>query len=276
MKLISTVLNLVLLTGASLLMVFIVLSGSTNSFPFNTFYSVRADTSAISNAYSESDWSFWGVCDNSDMSQCRTGPAFPLSPVDNFQTIEGVPQDFIDNRDTYFYLSRFAFAFALIGLGFCVFALIVDIAALCFAAVDKVAVVLVAVAAFFIAGFAAMLTAVTVLAKNAFNQADMHATVGTKYMAMTWAAFACILLVFFNTCAANIARSYKSHIEKSQGSKNQTYYSSAPNGDNSAALGDESSFTRNNALNEKDDAEDGGIRFFRIKRNRKPADEESS
>ncbi|WPK27081.1 hypothetical protein PUMCH_004453 [Australozyma saopauloensis] len=277
MKLINTILNLVLLAGTTLLLVFILLSGSTDHFPFNTFYSVRANTSAIQGAFQESAWTFWGVCDYLNWQDCKVGPAYPISPVDNFNTSEGVPTSFINNRDTYYYLSRFAFAFLLVGLGFTAFALLVDMLGLCFTVIDKVVIVLVTIALFFTAGFASFSTAATVMAKNAFSLSDMAAKVGVKYMAMTWAAFACILLVFFNTCAANIATSYRKHIERVNESKqSQAYYQSAPAAaDNNAVLGDESSFTRDPALTEKDDAGSGGIRFFRIKRNHKTADDES-
>lgn len=274
MRLINTILNLVLLAGTSLLLIFIILSGSTNNFPFNTFYSFKADTSKIPGAYQESAWSFWGVCNYNNWSECKVGPAFPISPEDNFGTTSNVPNDFIANRNTYYYLSRFSFAFLILALGFTVFALFVDFAGLCFAIIDKIVVVLVTVAAFFTAAFASCSTAVTVLAKNAFNHEGMSSQVGTKYMAMTWAAFACILIVFFNTCAANIAASYRKHIESVNESKNQAYYQ--PNTmENGAAMGDESSFTRAPQMAEKDTAEDGGIRFFRIKRNHKPNDDES-
>lgn len=276
MKLISTVVNLVLLAGTTLLLLFIVLSGSTDHFPFNEFYIVKANTSDIPGAPSESAWSFWGVCDANDWNNCTFGPAFPLSPKDNFHTEVGVPQDFIANRDTYYYLSRFAFAFAILALAFTGFAFLVDLFGLCFSFVDKIVVVLSVIALFFVAAFASVLTAVTILARNAFNSDGMSGKIGVKYLALTWASFVCVLLVFFLTCAANIAASYKKHLDKVRESESQAYYQSAPGpSEVGAPIGDESSFTRDNALTEKDDPEDGGIRFFRIKRNQKPTDEES-
>lgn len=274
MKVIGTFVNLVLLAGSTLLLVFLVLSGSTNHFPFNRFYWVRGDTSAISNAYTQSAWTFWGVCDYNDFGSCQTGPAYPISPVDNFNTSNDVPSDFVDSRDTYYYLSRFAFAFFLLALAFSGFALLISVLGFCFTVIDKVLVFLVVVALFFVSGAAAFQTAVVVLARNAFKSEGLQTHLGVKLLSITWAAVACLLLVFFITCAANIANSYKKHIERVNESKGYNNEGYAPEARNSQVLADDSSFTRGNVA-EKNDAESGGIRFFRIKRNQKPSDDES-
>lgn len=275
MKLIGTLLNLVLLSGSTLLLTFLVLSGSVNHFPFDTFYWVRGDTSAITDAYNESAWTFWGVCDYNDFSTCQSGPAYPISPVDNFGTTSGVPSDFVDNRDTFFYLSRFGFAFFLLALAFSGFALLTCFLGFCFSFIDKVMVVLAMIALFFVCGAAAFQTAVVVLARNAFANDDLLSLLGVKLLAMTWAAVACLLLVFFITCSSNIANSYRKHIERINEQNVYPNDDYAPEARNSqSALGDDSSFTRAN-VPEKNDAESGGIRFFRIKRNQKPSDDES-
>lgn len=278
MRVINTALNLFFLGGTTLLLIFLVLSGSTKHFPFNRFYWLRADTSEISGAYDESAWTFWGVCEHGDYSKCDTGPAYPISPKDNFDTTSGVPQDFISNRDTYYYLSRFAFAFILLGLAFTGFALIVDILGFCFEIIDKIVIFLVVVALLFISGGAALQTAVIVLAKNAFSNAGHKAHIGVKCMGLLWASVACILIIFFNTCAANITNSYKKHIGRVNAAKNneEEYYQRPADEPVSegGALGDESSYTRANAVSEKETGS-GGIRFFRIKRNPKASDEES-
>lgn len=275
MKVIGTFLNLFLLAGSTLLLVFLVLSGSTDHFPFNRFYWVRGDTSEIANAYTQSAWTFWGVCDYNDFSSCLTAPAFPLSPVDNFNTVANVPQDFVDNRNTYYYLSRFAFAFFLLALAFSGFALLISVLGFCFTVIDKVLVFLVVIDLFFVAGAAAFQTAVVVLARNAFKAQGLQTHIGVKSLAMAWAAVAVLLLVFFITCAANIASSYRKHIERVNESKGYSHDGYAPEARHSQApLADDSSFTRGNVA-EKNDAESGGIRFFRIKRNQKPSDDES-
>lgn len=277
MRVINTFLNLVLLAGTTLLLIFLVLSGSTNHFPFNKFYWVRGDTSAISGAPAESAWTFWGVCDYNNFGNCSTGPAYPVSPVDNFDTTTNVPKQFVSNRDVLFYLSRFSFATTLVGLAFAGFAFIVDLLGFCSITIDKIVIALVAFALLFISASAAFLTAVAVLARNAFSNADLLSHIGVKNLAMIWAAEACILIVFFNTCAANIANSYRKHIDRVKASENpqEVYYQpSETQQSGGLPLGDESSFTRSTPV-DKEESSSGGIRFFRIKRNQKASDEES-
>lgn len=277
MRVINTFLNLFFLSGTTLLLIFLVLSGSTNHFPFNKFYWIRADTSGITGAPDEAAWTFWGVCEYGNFGSCDRAPAYPISPVDNWHTETGVPEDFIKNRNTYYYLSRFAFAFILVGLGFTAFALLVDILGFCFTIIDKIVIILVFLAMFFIAGAAAFQTAVSVLARNAFSDANLSSHIGVKSTALLWAAVACILIVFFNTCAANIANSYRKHIDRVRSTQNngeEEYYAPHDEQTNEGALGDESSYTRANAVEEKETGS-GGIRFFRIKRNQKASDEES-
>lgn len=273
MKVVGTFLNLILLAGTALLLIFVILSGSTDHFPFNRFYWVRGETSSISGAYDESAWTFWGVCEYGNYSNCKVGPAYPISPVDNFGTSQSVPSDFVDNRDTFYYLTRFAFAFFLIALGFVFFALLVDFLGFCFTVIDKVVMVFVVIALIFVAGGAAMETAAIVLAKNAFSNNGNLAHVGVKMLGMVWAAVACMFIVFFLTCCANITNSYKKHITRVNEAKNQDegYYK-----ENSSerAVGDDSSYTRGADM-ETNQPNSGGIRFFRIMRNQKPSDEES-
>ncbi|EGV62824.1 Eisosomes component [Yamadazyma tenuis] len=269
MKVINTFLNIFLLAGTCVLLVLTVAGGSSDSFPLNKFYWLRADTSKISGAPSESAWTFWGVCEYGNFSSCTLGPAYPLSPVDNFHTSSHVPKDFVDNRDTYYYLTRFSFAFTLTGLSFAGIALIIDILGFCFEIIDKVVLAFIVLAIIFVAGTAAMQTAATVLAKNAFSDSNLSASVGVKAVAIIWAAVACLLLVFFNTCFANIANSYKKHINRVQESQGEATY---PEQDNDA-----SSFTRATPATEepKTEEDNGGIRFFKIKRNHKVSDDES-
>lgn len=277
MRVINTFINLLLLAGTTLLLVFLVLSGSTNHFPFNRFYWVRGDTSHISGAPSESAWTFWGVCEYNNFSQCSTGPAYPISPVDNFDTSINVPLQFVSNRDTMFYLSRFAFAVTLVGLAFAAFAFIVDLLGFCSIVIDKIVVGLVALALLFISASAAFLTAVAVLARNAFSNAGLLSHIGVKSLAIIWAAEACILIVFFNTCAANIANSYRKHIDRVRAAENpdEVYYQQSETQQTGGLpLGDESSFTRSTPV-DKEESSSGGIRFFRIKRDQKASDEES-
>lgn len=274
MKVIGTFLNIFLLAGTCVLLVLTVAGGSSNTFPLNEFYWLKADTSGITSAPTMSAWTFWGVCEADDYSSCSLGPAYPLSPVDNFHTTKNVPKDFVDNRNTYYYLTRFSFAFTLTGLCFTGIALIVDLLGFCFEIIDKVVMAFIVLAIIFVAGNAAMQTAASVMARNAFQSEDLYAHIGVKATALIWAAVACLLLVFFNTCFANIANSYKKHITRVNESKSEGYAETYPENDNDA-----SSFTRSAPPPTDEpkttEEDNGGIRFFKIKRNHKVSDEES-
>lgn len=281
MRVINTFFNLFFLAGACLLLIFTVLAGSSKHFPLNKFYWLEADTSNIPNSPANtSAWTFWGVCDKNDYSNCKLGPAYPISPEDNFDTTRNVPLDFLDNQSTYYYLSRFAFAFCLIALGFSGLALIIDILGFCFTIIDKVVMFLVTVALFFMAAFASFQTAVTVLAKNAFSNDDRHAKVGAKAMGIMWAAFVCLVICWVLTFAANISNSYKKHmarVNQQKQEKEGVYDNDGQQGypKGVAATRDDSSFTRAEVRDEDDANNGGGIRFFKIKRNQKAVEDES-
>lgn len=272
-RIFGTFTNLILLAGTTLLLIFIVLAGSVDHFPFNRFEWLRADTSGISGAYSESKWFFWGVCDASDLSSCHLGPGYAISPYRNFNTELGVPSDFISDDSTYYYLSRFSFAFFLIGFVFAVLAFLVDLAGFCFDVIERIVIILVSFALFFIAGFAAFQTSVAVLARNAFHSENLSAKIGVKGFAIMWTAVACLAIVWFVSCANNIATSYKKHIANVRGADNTGYY--PQDAQQQGELPDDSSFTRSVPVEKGDQSGSGGIRFFRIKRNQKPSDEES-
>ena len=269
MKVVFTFFNLFFLAGTVLLLIFTVLSGSSKHFPLNKFYWLEADTSGIKNApANRSAWTFWGVCDKADYSNCLLGPAYPISPEDNFGTTADIPKDFVDNENTYYYLSRFAFAFCLIALAFSGLAFIIDILGFCFEIIDKVVIFLITIGLLFLAGFASLQTAVVVLAKNAFKNDGRYAHIGAKSMGIMWAAFACLLICWLLIFTGTISNSYKKHIARVKAEQGQ--YSQPTHG----PAGDESSFTRA-APPTKDEENTGGIRFFKIKRNQKVSDDES-
>lgn len=267
MKLISTPINLFFLVGTELLLLFIVLSGGTNHFPFNRFYWVKGDTSSIPNAFSESLWTFWGVCDSSDYGNCRGGPGYPIVPQDNFRTRQGVPQEFLDNRSNYYYLLRFSFAFIMLATAFVGVSLLLLAMAFALDSVQRTVTVLVALSCLWIYGAAACQTAVLVLARNAFHNAGRSASIGVKLTALIWTSVVTITIVLLMQCSQNIVDSYQLHMASVRGNQG-LYYEDAEQ-----PVNDESSFTRE--VPQEKEPGSGGIRFFRIKRNQKPADEES-
>ncbi|ODV81866.1 SUR7-domain-containing protein [Suhomyces tanzawaensis NRRL Y-17324] len=265
MKLINGIINQFFLAGTILLLLFTVLSGSSKHFPLNRFYWIRANTSGIQGAPQEGAWTFWGVCEYDDFSQCQSGPAYPISPRDNFDTSQGVPQDFITNRSTYYYLSRFSFAFTLIALGLSSVSFLLGFVMV----THKTIVFTITLALIFVAATAAFQTAVVVLARNAFNDDNLNAHIGLKSMAILWASVVTLLIVWANTFSAKIVASYRKHLANVNGTRDHEVPTSA------GPAGDESSFTRSAPAAETKEDNGGGIRFFKIKRNHKTSDEES-
>lgn len=259
MKVIITFANLLFLAGTVVLLILTILGGSLKKLPMGEFYWLKADTSKIPGAYNETAWTFWGICQANDFSDCKYGPAVPISPVTNFNTTEGVPQEFIDNQSTYYYLSRFAWAFTFVSISFAAFALILAFLGFCWGHVQYAIVFLTSVCALFLAATCALQTAVVVMARENFNSAGMDASVQTKSMALIWTAFVTVLIVWLISIAGLVSASYSKHMGR----------------DTEASTGgrDDSSFTRTNAANA--DLNGGAIRYFKIKRNAKDVDDES-
>ncbi|KAF2856582.1 SUR7-domain-containing protein, partial [Plenodomus tracheiphilus IPT5] len=101
----------------------------------NLFYFLEASTNGITDARNPSRWTFFAICgaDPTSGHNANCGsivPALPFDPPRNFGTTEGVPEQFIGTH-TYYYLSRFMFAFFLIALFFAAVALASGVLALC-------------------------------------------------------------------------------------------------------------------------------------------------
>lgn len=202
--------------GSTLLLIFIVLSGSIVESPVNKFYWLQADTSDIAGAPEISRWTFWGLCGVSGDNNVNCSylqPAFPLSPVDDFGTTVNVPRDFVSSRDTYYYLSRFSFCFFLISLVFIGVALIFYVLSWCSYTFSKTVFVTITIGTLLNMAASGCQTAATVLAKNAFKDAGLSAKVGVKLMAFSWTTVAMNIVLFFVTGASFIRKAYKAHQE---------------------------------------------------------------
>jgi hypothetical protein len=108
------------------------LTGAINSAPLNKFYFLEASTRNIAGARNPSRWTFFAICgaDGNLNANCgKVVPALPFDPPRNFGTTNGIPEAFIGTH-TYYYLSRFMFAFYLIALFFAAVALITGLLAL--------------------------------------------------------------------------------------------------------------------------------------------------
>lgn len=202
--------------GSTMLLIFIVLSGSIEHGPVNQFYWLQADTANITGAPELSRWTFWGLCgvsDNKNSNCTSLEPAYPLSPVDDFGTTVGVPTDFVSNRDTYYYLTRFSFCLFLIALCFIGIALIFYILSWCSYTFSKTVFVTIVIGTLLNMAASACQTAATVLAKNAFKDADLSVSIGVKMMAFAWTTVALNIILFFITGGSFLRKAYKAHKE---------------------------------------------------------------
>lgn len=154
--------SLVLLAGGILLQFFTILSGAISSSPINRFYFLEASTSGIANARNPSRWTFFAICgsDPSTGYNANCGsivPALPFDPPRNFGTQENIPEQFIGTH-TYYYLSRFMFAFYLVALFFAAIALMSGLLALCSRLGGYLSAMTTSVALFFQSLAAALMT----------------------------------------------------------------------------------------------------------------------
>lgn len=275
LSIINKLLTVLLLAGTTLMLLFIVFSGSIEQFPFNRFYWVEADTSAISTANGDySRWTFWGICFPDDLSSSSTnncpnlGPDIPISPLDNFGNSTALPQDFVNNRDTYYYLSRFSFPLLLISLIFSGVSFVCSIIAPCWLEMKKVTTLFVSIACLFCMTGAACGTAVSVMTRNQFKNDGYSAQVGADLLGMLWASVACLLILFFLTCCSTTHKLYKKYND-AEGNLQSTQDQLQPTVPPSTFV------TQPEEYNQIPTHESAGIRFFKIRRHQDKVEEDS-
>lgn len=181
------------------------LAGVRDKTPLNQLFWIEFDTS---NIQSESvsyipnpvRWTFYnycGVSSNGRNFNCTsTSAAFPFTPQEAFDTTTGIPEDFITNRDTYYYLTRISYGFYIATIFFVIVSLFFNIAA-CF---SRLGAALSSAFTFFGLLFgtasAAMQTAAFVLGRNKLNNIGASAKLGVKMHAFAWTVVALLLLSF--------------------------------------------------------------------------------
>ncbi|GMM38266.1 hypothetical protein DASC09_056050 [Saccharomycopsis crataegensis] len=205
----SSFIDLFFLAGSTLLLLLIVLSGSSRnpSFPLDHFYWLEADTSDIPNAYANTRWTYWGLCEKvgSVSKNCYDiGPAIPISPVDNFETETNIPDYVVNNRDTFYYLSRVAWACLLISLVFTGISLIICLSAIFSFHLQKLTAIFTFIASTLQFAAAALYTATVALAKQYF----VDAKIGPALMGFVWASAVCNLIVLVTTFGACVREAY--------------------------------------------------------------------
>jgi hypothetical protein len=209
----------------------LILAGAYDINPLNKIFFLEADTSRIPNAENGiSHWTLYNLCgSNSGLNyQCRkpNQAAYPFDPVRNFGTTDNIPQDFIDHQHTYYYLSRFLYAFLIISVVFAVMAWFLAVLAIIIPMQFAVAsaALFSAIAWFCVAFSACVMTACYVKAQNAFHNDDRFARVGVKAFAFAWTSFVLLgLSTILLTMAAIAIRRHHNHPTRSRrrGEKDQ-------------------------------------------------------
>lgn len=205
----SAFVDIFFLAGLALLLLLIVLSGSSKnpSYPLNHFYWVQAPTQNVTGAPKVSRWTYWGVCETVglELKNCvDSGPAVPISPADNFNTQTGIPEYFLNNSDTFYYLSRVGWSALLISLVFTVISLFTAFFSIYSFHLQKVTALFSFIAAIFQFASAALYTAAIALFK-----AHWHGSkIGPTLMGFLWALAVCNLIVLATTFGACARESY--------------------------------------------------------------------
>lgn len=205
MALFHKIVSALLLTASTLMLVFMLLSGTQNIKPFNNFYWFKTDTSKINGAFGVTAWTNWGICDYFDFDNCKFQSNCLISPVDNFQTTSNIPEKFLKSRDVFFYLSRTAFALEILCLVFTVLSLIFNF--FNFVNLFSNTFYFFTYLAFISITFSVSFqTAIVVMANNAFNNANMSSSIGYNMMIMIWFTFICIFIVWVSCTSSKLSR----------------------------------------------------------------------
>ncbi|KAL6948510.1 hypothetical protein ACO0QE_000978 [Hanseniaspora vineae] len=203
------------LLGAGLLTFFLILSGARTTGTLTNFYWLKADTSGIGSANSETYWTNYMACgkSGSDFTMCSgKQPAYPFSPRDNFPGSNSqLPGSFVNHRDTYYYLSRVGWAMLLVGLFFEAVTIIPNLLALCldYTAILICSSVFIWFAWFFITLAACLLTSAFVKGKNAFHDSGRSAHLGVKNFAFIWTSvFLLTICAIWHPISATLTKEY--------------------------------------------------------------------
>ncbi|OJD26116.1 hypothetical protein ACJ73_02503 [Blastomyces percursus] len=192
------------------MMILTLIGGAKDTNPLNRTWFLEADTSRIPGAPDVSRWTFWNICGVVDgRNDCPgTSAAFPLDPPSdrNFGTTEGVPPEFI-GTNKYFYITRFMFAFMLIGLFFVFMSLVTGLLALCTRIGGWISAFMATIGLIFQTLTTALMTAGYVKGRNNFSSNGQPAKVGPKAFGWMWTALALLFLASVLYCVSGTGRS---------------------------------------------------------------------
>ncbi|KAI5806905.1 SUR7/PalI family-domain-containing protein [Geopyxis carbonaria] len=207
-------LSLILIGGTIVLLFLLILAGSYDKKPLNEIFFLQADTRGIPNAPDgRCHWTLYNFCDERDGKNINCRPnqaAYPFLPQRNFDTKTNIPQDFINNPNRYFYLSRFLYSFYIIDVFFTICALLTGLVSLCSNTAGLVSSLCSAIALFCVTFSATIMTACFVLGQRSFRNEGRFARVGVKAFAFTWTCVALLFMAtigFFLSCLANRRKS---------------------------------------------------------------------
>ena len=208
-------LTFLFLLGAGLLTFFVILSGAHSTGTLENFYWLQADTSGFNSAPDTTRWYNYDWCgyESGHNFNCSSkSAAKPFSPKDNFGASSNMPLTFLNNRDTYYYLSRVGWAMLLIGLFFIVLA-IVPLLVNIFKIIPGVAIFSTVncwLAFFFILLSACLYTGCYVKARKAFHHDGRSAKLGANNFAFIWTSvFLLLVNSIWTTITATLHNKHK-------------------------------------------------------------------
>ncbi|KAK3710194.1 Eisosomes component [Vermiconidia calcicola] len=204
---ILSIVAIILLAGGVLLQLLVVLSGAINSNPINKIFFLQGSTDGIdgSSVPNPARWTYFAICGERNGLNAQCGPvqaAIPFDPKRNFGTSMGLPDRFTsgDAASTFYYLSRIAWAFFIIALFFAAVALLMSVIAIFSRLAAKFTGLVTIMALVCQAVACALMTAWTVIGRQAFRSNGQTATLGKYAYGFTWGAMACFLIATILLC----------------------------------------------------------------------------
>ncbi|CCF56201.1 hypothetical protein KAFR_0A07670 [Kazachstania africana CBS 2517] len=242
------IVNLLFLLGAGLLSWFLILSGAREGGTLRKFYWFQAETTGFNDAPDSTRWYNYNWCgwDNgvANSYHCSSRrPAEPFSPRDNFGSNDIMPSTFLNNRDTYYYLSRVAWAMLLIGLFFIMLVIIPQIVNIFFSSrmigFSAIAVAFSWAALFFILLAACLYTGCYEKARRAFKHDGRFARLGKNNFAFIWTTVFLLLVssIWTTIDTAHVGYRYakdgfSNNANNDTNNYDNAYYNSYPRAEN--------------------------------------------
>ncbi|KAI1003321.1 hypothetical protein K3495_g4885 [Podosphaera aphanis] len=206
------IVSLALLSGAIVMMFFVILSGVSDVTPLNRTWFLQADTSQImGSTRALSQWTFFFICDAKNQNCGNAVPALPLGYAWIAES-DGVPEDLIGSYGKhttsryFYYMWRFGWVSYLIGLVFVFIGWLVTAISFSTRIGSGIAGLAIAFGLIWYSVAASLMTVAFVKARNSFHRAGFAARVGRYAFGFTWGAwvalFIAMVLLFKNVAGA--------------------------------------------------------------------------